>query len=460
MPKDPLSPKPIPPPGYEIQNLPDFLKPANAGTKTVRGESYVLPGLGQVVAEVSQNNPHTIEVREPRDFTQPIQTHESTHVFQLSRNQPFVNKTFNSAPLPTTAAGYSYGGLPGLEQALQKHKTIADFNVEQQADMVADYQKETQNAIRWKDAESLARIIAAYHPFVSQLAKIPPKGANMTQMTQQDLTPAAPMPPVNVAGMPLLPDKLIGGATAPARTQTASTNTPNPHPIPSNSPDIKAVGTKFPALSPYLNNLVVQPGVNTKKDDRQVEFYPPWESTNPNKGKLTITPYRKELTSGQGLTNTVAGELLHHIGGVDPTSGKPINPAYYSLKQAVAAARTPGQIALDQRIYQQQVKRGEKRPFNQWFNQSRLDEYIMGYVTPDKTDEWRKNGFYNSPDMKKAVDAVKQYLTTPVPQKTVQELKSQALRLNPVAGGHKIGEVKKFANGKTGVWDGHGWEAK
>jgi hypothetical protein len=347
--------------------------------------------------------------------------------------------------------------------AQRAHKTIANFSAEQQARMVEDYQKATQDAIRRGDPAALARVTAAYHPLIGQLARIPPKGANMKQMTQQDLTPAAPMPPVNVAGMPLLPDKLIGGATAPARTQTASTNTPNPHPIPSNSPDIKAVGTKFPALSPYLNNLVVQPGVNTKKDDRQVEFYPPWESTNPNKGKLTITPYRKELTSGQGLTNTVAGELLHHIGGVDPTSGKPINPAYYSLKQAVAAARTPGQIALDQRVYQQQVKQGEKRPFNQWFNQSRLDEYIMGYVTPDKTDEWRKNGFYNSPDMKKAVDAVKQYLTTPVPPKTVQQLKQEASQRNPSpqgAAGRIIGQTKRFANGKTGVWDGTGWVAQ
>ena len=36
----------------------------------------------------------------------------------------------------------------------------------------------------------------------------------------------------------------------------------------------------------------------------------------------------------------------------------------------------------------------------------------MGYVTPDKTDEWRKNGFYSHPEMGKAVEDVKKYLTT------------------------------------------------
>jgi hypothetical protein len=155
-------------------------------------------------------------VREPKDFTQPIQTHESTHVYQMSRNQPFVDRAFSAAQRPTTVKGYDYGGLAGLEQALKQHKTIADFNIEQQADIVADYQKETQNAIKWGDRESLARINAAYQPFVSQLAKIPSAGANVTQMTQQDITPPAPpVPPATVAGMPMLPDKLIGGPTAP-----------------------------------------------------------------------------------------------------------------------------------------------------------------------------------------------------------------------------------------------------
>ena len=64
--------------------------------------------------------------------------------------------------------------------------------------------------------------------------------------------------------------------------------------------------------------MVVSPGKNTKGDDRQVEFFPPWESQNPNPGKLTVQPYRKELASGEGLTNTVSGELLHYIGGETP----------------------------------------------------------------------------------------------------------------------------------------------
>jgi hypothetical protein len=261
MPKDSPTPKPIPPPGYEIQNLPDFLKPANANTKIASAPPMKING-NIVDSDVDPAKPNTIEVRTPAAFTQPIQTHESTHIFQESRNPAFLQSGMKlQAKTQGTPAMYDYGGIEGLEKALQQGKTIAHFTPEQQARMVEDYQKATQDAIRRGDPAALARVTAAYHPLIGQLAKIPPKGANMTQMTQQDLTPAAPpVPPATVAGMPLLPDKLIGGATAPP--------------------------------------------------------------------------------------------------------------------------------------------------------------------------------------------------------KTVQQLKSQALRLNPVAGGHKIGEVKKFANGKTGVWDGNGWEAK
>jgi hypothetical protein len=184
-----------------------------------------------------------------------------------------------------------------------------------------------------------------------------------------------------------------------------------PKMIPTTSPDVQAVQTKFPALGRYLKDVVIQTGTNSKGDDRQVETYVPWESENPNKGKITIQPFRPELTSGANLTNTVAGELLHYIGGINPSTHQPVDPQYQTLKQAVLQARTPQQQALDQREYNEQRKQGETRPFNDWLNQSRGDEYIMGYVTPDATDEWRKNGFYNAPAMKTAIENIKNYLT-------------------------------------------------
>ena len=211
MPKDSLSPKPIPPPGYEIQNLPDFLKPSNAKTKTVAAPPLE-EGSGHVIADVDPAQPTTIQVRDPNLFTQPTQTHESTHVFQLSRNAPFVagmSRQFQQAPSPTM---FDYGGMDGLIQAQNTHKTIANYTPEQQARMVQDFQQKTQDAIRGGDRATLAKVARAYQPFVGQLANIPPAGTNMKKMTRQDLTPPAPgLPPPTVAGAPMLPSKLIGG---------------------------------------------------------------------------------------------------------------------------------------------------------------------------------------------------------------------------------------------------------
>lgn len=200
---------PTPPSGYTLEDLPAFMRESNVGTKTISAPPMVV-GSGRVVADVDPANPRTIEVREPSLYTAPVNTHESTHVFQQSRNPAFAS--LQGQQQVTSAKGYDYGGMDGLIQARQQGKTIAHFTPEQQATMVADYQRETQDAIRRGDRAALAKAQSAFEPFVGQLANIPGKDANMTQMSQQDLTPAAPgVPPATVAGMPLLPSKLIGG---------------------------------------------------------------------------------------------------------------------------------------------------------------------------------------------------------------------------------------------------------
>ncbi|CAN5950982.1 unnamed protein product [Sphagnum jensenii] len=147
-------------------------------------------------------------------FTQPVQTHEATHVYQLSRNDGFLDDAMDTKNFVGKNAGtlLDYGGISGLENAINQRKTIANFNAEQQAQIVSDYQRLVAEAIKKGDRKALSRVTAAYHPFVSQLASIPPRGEDMTKMTKQDLSPAAPsVPPATVAGMPMVPDPLLGG---------------------------------------------------------------------------------------------------------------------------------------------------------------------------------------------------------------------------------------------------------
>ena len=213
MPNDPATTAPAPPPGYSLLDLPAFEQAANVGTHLVSAPPMQV-GQGQVVADVDHANPQTIQVRYPAGYTKAVNTHEATHVYQQSRNASFSNP--EGQQQATTAKDYDYGGVSGLIQAQQQGKTISSFSPEQQAQLVADYQQQTQQAIQKGDRTALARVTAAYHPFVSQLAAIPAQGANMTQMTQQNLTPAAPMvPPATVAGMPMQPDPLLGGQVRP-----------------------------------------------------------------------------------------------------------------------------------------------------------------------------------------------------------------------------------------------------
>lgn len=201
-------------------------------------------------------------------------------------------------------------------------------------------------------------------------------------------------------------------------------------------PRLDAVSKQFPRLAPYLSNVNIQQGKKTgPKDDRGLEFYPPWESRNPNPGKITLELFDK--MQGPALTSALGGDLLHYLGGMDPKTKKPVDPQYYAMKQSVLKARTPQQDALDKREYANAVRtQGEKRPYDQWLQQSRIDAYIRGYVTPELggkyPDEWRKNGFYKDPNMLKAVQAIQQYVTTSAqPHLTIDQVKAKAAQLKP-----------------------------
>jgi hypothetical protein len=181
-------------------------------------------------------------------------------------------------------------------------------------------------------------------------------------------------------------------------------------------PRLTAVGQQFPRLTPYLSQVQVQSGKKSSpRDDRGLEFYPPWESKNPNPGKITLELF--DSLKGDQLTTALGGDLLHYLGGVDPRTNKPIDAEYQKLKTEVMNSRTSHQDTIDRRIYEDEKRTGgETRSYEDWLQQSRIDAYIRGYVTPELggryPDEWRKNGWYDDPRMKKAVEKIKTYVTT------------------------------------------------
>lgn len=195
-----------PPPGYSLEDVPDFLKATAGASKVV-----IQPPNGIDIAKVTSTDPNTVQVNQRDQFGQPELNHEETHVFDFSRNPAIVTQMeadLASGRLPKI---YTYGGAEGLLRAQREGKTIADFGPEQRAEMVRNYAQESKQAILKGDAATLDKLNLAYGRLLNQEANLPGKNDSMTTMTQKDLTPAAPGLPSAMESGILTPLQTIGG---------------------------------------------------------------------------------------------------------------------------------------------------------------------------------------------------------------------------------------------------------
>lgn len=191
-----------------------------------------------------------------------------------------------------------------------------------------------------------------------------------------------------------------------------------PKPLPNqSSPNeyskvLEDVGAEYPALAPHTKNYMVYQALQPRDEKgNSLETYLPWEDWNPHPGKIVSELYQK-FSDPQELKNAIAGDLIHYLGAKNPKTGEPVDQTYYDLKQAVKKARSPEQKAIDYKEYKNSVKNeGEKRSFNQWFDDSRGEAYVRGRLFPDHNDEW-KQWYEENPKLAKAVDEVGRYLKT------------------------------------------------
>lgn len=144
------------------------------------------------------------------------------------------------------------------------------------------------------------------------------------------------------------------------------------------------VNQKYPVIGKH--NI----GVTKASGPYFSEFYPPWESESPWKGRPTIALHEKSYgMQGQDLENLLAGESLHHLGSVNPETNQPIDNQWYEMRKAFANTLTPHQQAIDNRAYISDVKSGDTRPFPEWFDTSRLDAHLRGFLFPDQDNQWK-----------------------------------------------------------------------
>ncbi|HTF75592.1 MAG TPA: hypothetical protein VK620_14890, partial [Bradyrhizobium sp.] len=178
--------------------------------------------------------------------------------------------------------------------------------------------------------------------------------------------------------------------------------------------DAEGIAQNYPALAPYTKNLAVQNGKSSgPSDDRVLEFYQPWESDNPNPGKLTseLFPAAQSM-SPQDRQETIAGDMLHHLGAINPATGMPVDPNWYAMKQELGAARTPQHLKADANAYAQEKANPsyETAPYSDWDQGNRLDAYVRAGVFPNQNKEW--GDFIDNPKMRDIHARMQRYLTT------------------------------------------------
>jgi hypothetical protein len=238
-PKGKMSPVPLRADSVDMGAMPSLMEsPAFIlQAVDVRGVSQSVKKPDQseknFIADVDSDNPKKIEVFIPQKYGKDDMRHEMTHVFQSTRNP-------NITPYADTKGSgkdsYDYGGQKGLEKARLAGKTIANFNAEQQADIVKDYARQHDaylakakaGKITKADEEAMYQLQQTYHPFIKQLASMPGVNENLKQHALAmllriqsapviNMRPDAPgLPDYSVPGLSVLPaDPLIGGFSQP-----------------------------------------------------------------------------------------------------------------------------------------------------------------------------------------------------------------------------------------------------
>lgn len=174
----------------------------------------------------------------------------------------------------------------------------------------------------------------------------------------------------------------------------------------------KAIGAKYKALAPHIEQFAIGYGDPAKNiGGGKIEFYPPWESENPNPGKPSLMIFDKDMR-GDPLQNMIAADMLHYLAAVNPETGKPVDPEWRNLRHRLMTVRGSKNLAMDRKAYEdakKDPKVKESRSFADWVDDSRADAYVRGYLLPDERDEWRRGGAY-SPEMTKILKRMKGYL--------------------------------------------------
>jgi hypothetical protein len=166
-----------------------------------------------------------------------------------------------------------------------------------------------------------------------------------------------------------------------------------PYSMPSGT--FESVYQEYPRLRSGDFRLVVDPELMGGQGN--IEFYPTGTSPNPKGLAMSLPPVSqtnptialRSLESNPNLQRRLLGDMLHNLPETDEK--------FSEMKQSFIRSMTPEQIALDKKVYKEATMPkgsskhayGEERSYEDWFDRSRSDAHIRGYIAADENDEWK-----------------------------------------------------------------------
>tara|TARA_B100000287_G_scaffold47745_1_gene42541 strand:- start:1164 stop:1760 length:597 start_codon:yes stop_codon:yes gene_type:complete len=161
---------------------------------------------------------------------------------------------------------------------------------------------------------------------------------------------------------------------------------PNPNSIEghySNLPQeqklLDTLGKNYPRLK-GLDMRVVQGYPQDNEGGGYLEFYPKKESRSPIPGKNVISFFDPSVLEDEARANQMLfGDTLHLLPYIDPE---------FSRLRRQYDKTVPQSQKI--REYKEAQSRGENRPLDQWWEVSRLDAHIRGWLAKqwDREDEY------------------------------------------------------------------------
>ncbi len=158
------------------------------------------------IASTNDAKPGIISVARPDLYTPQVGAHEATHLYQNTRNREFRNHADSLTPSSPSLSEYDYGGQAGL-----RGKSIADFNPEQQADIVGDFTARSRSLPAHPGARDLRvwdQTREAYEPKIRQLQDVPPAPTGILAATDNFLQDHGLGRPIETVSGILHPDVL------------------------------------------------------------------------------------------------------------------------------------------------------------------------------------------------------------------------------------------------------------